>query len=179
MIIVSGPPGSGKSTLAAALAERADLGVHLESDWFYRWIRAGFVPPHLPESHAQNTVVMDVVADAAGGYAVAGYLVVWDGVVGPWFLHRVVRRLAGRGVDVDYLVVRASRDEALARVAARGRGTARAGAEKMWDELSDVGEYETHVVDGDGSPADVLVAAEAALASGRLRLGPDASTGGR
>jgi adenylate kinase family enzyme len=36
VVIVSGPLGSGKSTIAAALAESADRGVHLESDWFLR-----------------------------------------------------------------------------------------------------------------------------------------------
>lgn len=163
VVIVTGPPGSGKTTVAAALAESVERGVHLESDWFFRWIRAGFIPPWLPESHAQNTAVTDIVIDAAAGYADAGYLVFWDGIVGPWFLERVVRRLAARGVQARYLVVRADRDTALERVRHRDGTAEVSGAEVMWDQFADLGEFESHVVSGEGSPADVLARAEAAL----------------
>lgn len=156
VVIVSGPPGSGKSTIAAALAESADRGVHLESDWFLRWIRSGFIPPHLPASHSQNIAVMDIVTDAAAGYATAGYVVVWDGIVGPWFLERVVSRLSARGVRVRYLVVRAERETALARVLERDGTTELSGAEVMWDQFVDLGELEGHVVSGDGDGDEVL-----------------------
>ncbi|MEZ5168806.1 MAG: AAA family ATPase [Acidimicrobiales bacterium] len=138
VVIVSGPPGSGKTTVAAALAETAPFGVHLESDWFFRWIRAGFVPPHLTASHRQNTVVIDIVADAAAGYAEAGYFVVWDGVVGPWFLDRVASRLAARHLDLSYLVLRVDRTTALTRVRHRDGTVEAAGAETMWDQFVDL-----------------------------------------
>ena len=64
VVIVSCRPGSGKTTVAAALVADAVWGVHLESESFYRCIRAGFVAPHLPEPHEQNTAVLDVVVDA-------------------------------------------------------------------------------------------------------------------
>ncbi len=168
VVIVSGPPGSGKSTVAAALAESAERGVHLESDWFFRWIRSGFIAPHLPESQSQNAAVMDVAADAAAGYAQAGYAVVWDGIVGPWFLDRVVARLSGRGVRVRYLVVRAERETALARVRERDATTELSGAEVMWEQFADLGDLEGHVVSGDGEIADVVDRCHAALADGGL-----------
>ena len=57
-------------------------------------------------AHAQNAAVMDVAADAAAAYADSGYTVVWDGIVGPWFLERVARRLGARnGSVVQYLVL--------------------------------------------------------------------------
>lgn len=46
----------------------------------------GAIPPHLPESQAQNQVVMEAMAQAASRLAQAGYDVVVDGIVGPWFL---------------------------------------------------------------------------------------------
>ncbi len=168
VVIVSGPPGSGKSTVAASLAEDAPLGVHLESDTFYRWIRSGFVGPHLPEAHQQNEAVMDAVVGAAAGYASAGYLVVWDGVVGPWFLDRVVAPLVARGVRVHYLVVRAQRDTALARVRERDGTLEVSGAAVMWDQFADLGPFEPNVVAGDGDPAEVMARCRAALADGSL-----------
>ncbi len=174
VVIVSGPPGSGKTTVAAALAGAVDRGVHLESDWFYRNIVAGFVAPYLPEALAQNTAVMDVAADAAAGYADAGYLVVWDGIVGPWFLDRVARRFTARGVRLRYLVVRAERDVALARVRDRDGTLETSGAETMWDQFADLGEFEPHVVDSSGPLVDVLTSCRAVLANDRLVIEADA-----
>jgi len=170
VLIVSGPPGSGKTTVAAALAAGGPLAVHIESDLFYRSIAAGFVAPHLPEAKTQNTAVMDVVADAAAGYADVGYFVVWDGVVGPWFLDRVSRRLAARGVRLRYLVLRAEREIALARVRERDDTEETSGAAVMWDQFAELGELESHVVDSSGAVGDVMAAVRSALAGPQLEI---------
>lgn len=173
MVIVSGPPGSGKTTVSAALASGCERGVHLESDWFFRSIRSGLVAPWTPEAHAQNAAVMVAATDAAAAYADAGYAVVWDGIVGPWFLGEVARRLGARKICLHYLVLRPQRGTASERVQGHGDTTETTGAEAMYDQFADLGEFEPHVVSADASAAEVIEACRAALAEGSLEVVSD------
>ena len=172
-MIVSGPPGSGKTTVSAALAFGYERGVHLESDWFFRSIRSGFIAPWLPEVHSQNAAAMVAAADAAAAYADAGYTVVWDGIVGPWFLGLVARRLGTREIRIQYLVLRPRRATASQRVRGRGDTPENSGAESMYDQFADLGEFESHVVSSDAPAEQVIEACRAALIDGSLRVDLD------
>jgi predicted kinase len=173
VVIVSGPPGSGKTTVSAALASGYELGVHLESDWFFRFILSGFVAPWLPDAHSQNAAVMVAAADAAAAYADAGYTVVWDGIVGPWFLGLVAQRLRTRKIRVQYLILRPRLITASQRVRGRGDTPETTGAETMYDQFADLGEFESHVVSSDAPLEQVIEACRAALIDGSLQVEPD------
>jgi predicted ABC-type ATPase len=117
LLIVTGPPGAGKSTVAALLADRFEPSVLVEGDAFFAFLARGAVEPWLPESHAQNDVVVRAAAAAAARYALGGYTTVYDGVVGPWFLPTFVQTT---GLDrVDYVVLLPAVDACVRRVADR------------------------------------------------------------
>ncbi|QYG93095.1 ATP-binding protein [Iamia sp. SCSIO 61187] len=86
LLVVSGPPGAGKTALAAAIADRWDPSVLIEGDAFFGFLRRGAIAPWRPEADAQNAVVAAATGAAAGRFAAGPAMVVYDGVVGPWFL---------------------------------------------------------------------------------------------
>lgn len=47
---------------------------------------SGVLRHRLPDSNRQNEVVVGAAASSAGRLAMGGYTVVYEGVVGPWFL---------------------------------------------------------------------------------------------
>ncbi len=142
----------------------------MESDWFFRSICSGFIEPWLPDAHSQNETVMAVAADAAAAYADAGYAVVWDGIVGPWFLDRIARRLAARKIRVQYLVLRPGRGTASTRVQQRGDTAETTGAEAMYDQFADLGDFERHVISSDALAEQVIETCRAALADSSLEV---------
>jgi 2-phosphoglycerate kinase len=96
LLVVTGPPGAGKSTVSQLLAADFDPGALVAGDQFFGFLRAGFIDPWRPESDKQNEVVTQSAAAAVGKLVQGGITVVYDGVVGPWF---VPAFLAGTGLD--------------------------------------------------------------------------------
>ncbi len=150
ILILTGAPGSGKTTVAELLAARSQWAAHLESDQFFHFIKSGHIEPWKSESHEQNRVVMDVVAQAAAGYAKAGYFTIIDGIIIPrWFLTPLRDSLRSAGHPVAYAVLRAPLDVCLQRARTRPpeRLSDRSVIEQLWREFADLGSLESHVVE--------------------------------
>ena len=172
-MIVTGPPGVGKTAAARALTEGAERAVHLEADRFFNFIRAGYVEPWKPESHPQNTVVMQIVAAAAGGYADAGYFTVIDGIVIPrWFLEPLRAELRAAGHTVAYAVLQAPLDVCLRRAEQRSDGPTFDAAViiELWRQFNDLGTLEDHAIETAAQSVDAVAEAIAEAMEDRLLL---------
>jgi cytidylate kinase len=90
LVIVTGPPGAGKSAVSEHLANGFTPSALVAGDSFFAMIKKGYILPWLPESRRQNTVIIEAAA-AAAGRLTDMCTVIYDGVLGPWFLPTFVR----------------------------------------------------------------------------------------
>jgi len=86
LVVVTGPPGAGKSTVARALADSFERSVLVAGDAFFAFLARGAIAPWFPAAHGQNEVVIRAAAAATGRFVAGGFITVYDGVLGPWFL---------------------------------------------------------------------------------------------
>lgn len=176
VVVLSGSPGSGKTTMAEALARLpgAVPKVHLHTDDFWGYIKHGLIAPWLPESAAQNAMIMEIAASVAGRYAAAGYFVALDGVVRPAFLPAYQAIPA----PLHYIVLRTPVADAVARCQARGGDslTDPTVVAQLHAEFADLGPYEANVLPVGGLDRSQTIAAVLeALQSGQFRMVSEAT----
>jgi cytidylate kinase len=150
--VVSGGLGTGKTTLSKALAHAESAGLHLVADTFFHF-PAHLLEPTTPESHTQNTTIMKAIGRAAAAFVEGGYDVFLDGVVGPWFLPTLLGEwdVVAR---VEYVILQATLEEALARVQRRDGPAASARVYAMHKAFAAVEGYAQHVIETTGRAAE-------------------------
>lgn len=156
IVILSGPSGAGKSSVAESLCERYDRTVHIETDTFFDWIRMGRINPMRPESNRQNIMVARAAARAASAYAQDLYAVFIDGVIGPHLLPVYLEELRDTGAAVHFVLLTATLDETVARVAPREstRQMEAQGHRDLYAQFERSGAFAGCVVDTTGITAD-------------------------
>lgn len=152
--LISGAPGTGKSSLARFLSASDPSGVHIETDFFFRFL-AHKVDPSLPDAHRQNATVVRAYVAAATAYAAGGYRVYLDGVFGPWMLPLVMPVAPG----IEYVLLHAPYEVTLARAEAR---TSQPSAKpevvgRMHEQFAQILEpYRKHVIQTDGRTVEEI-----------------------
>jgi predicted kinase len=171
ILILTGPPGVGKSTVAARVATAFEPSAIVRGDDFLAYLAEGFIPPHLPQSHDQNTAVMDITLRAAAGYARNGWTTVLEGLVGPWFLPAVEAVAADTGMPFHYAVLMADVDICVARFTAREGTTDRADMAARMHGQFVRHPMPGHEFDADTEPTTIAQDVLDRFRTGDLRLG--------
>lgn len=175
LVVVTGPPGAGKSSVAGRLATVRTPSALVPGDTFFSMIKKGYLLPWLPRSRRQNEVIIEAAAAAAGRLSEISF-VVFEGIVGPWFLPTFVS--AAQPADVHYVVLLPPLSICIERVRSRGDPgfSDLAVTEDLYRQFVDAGIDDRHlVIERDAPPARLAELIMRKLNDGSLRIASSGS----
>jgi cytidylate kinase len=169
LIVVTGPPGAGKSSVSEELVKRRKPSALVPGDGFFAMIKQGYILPWLPRARRQNTVIIEAAAAAAGRLCDICF-VVYDGVVGPWYLPAFAR--SARSADLHYVVLLPPLEICLERVRTRvDHGFSDLSiTQDMYEQFSNADVDARHVItESHGQPARLAEHIDQELNDGTFR----------
>jgi hypothetical protein len=168
IVMLSGPVGAGKTKVARELiAASPGLVAYIEGDTFWSFIVQGRPGPGLDKNFR---MIMTAMTAAAVPYALAGYEVILDFSIPPWFLDTARKVVKVRDVPLDFVVLRPDETVCAARAAARdeGRITDYAPYHDLYASFEGAGRY---IIRDEGSDAsDVAASIRQGLDAGTFRV---------
>jgi len=121
IIILSGPPGAGKSTVAREIIKASESPlVYIEGDQFWSFYAKGF---ESRKPYENFKTIMSAMTAASVAYALAGFKVLLDFSIPPWFLPNAVKIVSLRDIPLHYIVLRPKEDVCARRAANRVDGS--------------------------------------------------------
>jgi hypothetical protein len=153
IILLSGPIGAGKTTIAKALVALSEgPAANIEGDKFWSFIAKG----KEEIGHRKNFgMIMTSMIVSSFSFTRAGYEVIIDFSIPPWFLDKAKELILSRGFMMDYIIIKPDINICAGRAAERLEGTVK-NYSRYKEFYDDFNGLEANTIHNDTADASVV-----------------------